>query len=340
MSQILRVSTSRSVIPNLILTAGDPQTSICAPIVYLEATISPDGIGHPTEWVQLNGTPIVELFTDSPTQAHYLVNPTAPGTDKTFRFYMDRNTPLESYADVTVYTTPSSQMYGMLNGAIGVAVVAPILAFAQSSGYLYRSAIPFDYTTPMTGAGDIVTDIQVNWSLPLLYGTALTEESVRYYRGWRGSIIEAWTGSTWQLAQTYATTDVRTYDIATASRIRVGNVYALTGHPVSVVYNDWVDVDPAQVVMAAANATIAPVTQGVVCLTTAISKIIYTLDMQLYDDYLYGVTHGAVCVTATIDRFVYTLLPLSSDDDLHASTHGVVALKFTITRTSGGSLGG
>ena len=340
MSQILRVSTSRSVIPNLILTAGDSQTSICAPIVYLEATISPDGIGHPTEWVQLDGTPIVELFTDSPTQAHYLVNPTAPGTDKTFRFYMDRNTPLESYADVTVYTTPSSQMYGMLNGAIGVAVVAPILAFAQSSGYLYRSAIPFDYTTPMTGAGDIVTDIQVNWSLPLLYGTALTEESVRYYRGWRGSIIEAWTGSTWQLAQTYATTDVRTYDIATASRIRVGNVYALTGHPVSVVYNDWVDVDPAQVVMAAANATIAPVTQGVVCLTTAISKIIYTLDMQLYDDYLYGVTHGAVCVTATIDRFVYTLLPLSSDDDLHASTHGVVALKFTITRTSGGSLGG
>ena len=77
MSQILRVSTSRSVIPNLILTAGDPQTSICAPIVYLEATISPDGIGHPTEWVQLNGTPTVELFTDSPTQAHYLVNPTA-----------------------------------------------------------------------------------------------------------------------------------------------------------------------------------------------------------------------------------------------------------------------
>ena len=340
MSQILRVSTSRSVIPNLILTAGDPQTSICAPIVYLEATISPDGIGHPTEWVQLNGTPIVELFTDSPTQAHYLVNPTAPGTDKTFRFYMDRNTPLESYADVTVYTTPTSQMYGMLNGAIGVAVVAPILAFAQSSGYLYRSAIPFDYTTPMTGAGDIVTDIQVSWTLPLLYDTPLTEESVRYYRGWRGSIIEAWTGSTWQLAQTYATTDVRTYDIATASRIRVGNVYALTGHPVSVVYNDWVDVDPAQVVMAAANATIAPVTQGVVCLTTAISKIIYTLDMQLYDDYLYGVTHGAVCVTATIDRFVYTLLPLSSDDDLHASTHGVVALKFTITRTSGGSLGG
>ena len=340
MSQILRVSTSRSVIPNLILTAGDSQTSICAPIVYLEATISPDGIGHPTEWVQLDGTPIVELFTDSPTQAHYLVNPVAPGTDKTFRFYMDRNTPLESYADVTVYTTPSSQMYGMLNGAIGVAVVAPILAFAQSSGYLYRSAIPFDYTTPMTGAGDIVTDIQVSWTLPLLYDTPLTEESVRYYRGWRGSIIEAWTGSTWQLAQTYATTDVRTYDIATASRIRVGNVYALTGHPVSVVYNDWVDVDPAQVVMAAANATIAPVTQGVVCLTTAISKIIYTLDMQLYDDYLYGVTHGAVCVTATIDRFVYTLLPLSSDDDLHASTHGVVALKFTITRTSGGSLGG
>lgn len=340
MSQILRVSTSRSVIPNLILTAGDSQTSICAPIVYLEATISPDGIGHPTEWVQLDGTPIVELFTDSPTQAHYLVNPTAPGTDKTFRFYMDRNTPLESYADVTVYTTPSSQMYGMLNGAIGVVVVAPILAFAQSSGYLYRSAIPFDYTTPMTGAGDIVTDIQVSWTLPLLYDTPLTEESVRYYRGWRGSIIETWVGSTWQLAQTYATTDTRTYDIATASRIRVGNVYALTGHPVSVVYNDWVDVDPAQVVMAAANATIAPVTQGVVCLTTAISKIIYTLDMQLYDDYLYGVTHGAVCVTATIDRFVYTLLPLSSDDDLHASTHGVVALKFTITRTSGGSLGG
>ena len=340
MSQILRVSTSRSVIPNLILTAGDSQTSICAPIVYLEATISPDGIGHPTEWVQLNGTPIVELFTDSPTQAHYLVNPAAPGTDKTFRFYMDRNTPLETYADVTVYTTPASQVYGMLNGGIGTSVVSPPLAFAQSGGYLYRSAIPFDYTTPMTGAGDIVTDIQVNWSLPLLYGTALTEESVRYYRGWRGSIIEAWTGSTWQLAQTYATTDTRTYDIATASRIRVGNVYALTGHPVSVVYNDWVDVDPAQVVMAVANATIAPVTQGVVCLTTAISKIIYTLDMQLYDDYLYGVTHGAVCVTATIDRFVYTLLPLSSADDLTSSTHGAVALKFTITRTSGGSLGG
>ena len=340
MSQILRVSTSRSVIPNLILTAGDPQTSICAPIVYLEATISPDGIGHPTEWVQLNGTPTVELFTDSPTQAHYLVNPTAPGTDKTFRFYMDRNTPLETYADVTVYTTPASQVYGMLNGTVGSSVVTPTPTFAQSSGYLYRSSIPFDYTVPMHGDGGVVAGLQVTWSLPLLYDTALTEETVRYYRGWSGSIIETWTGTTWQLAQTYATTDLRLYDIPAASRIRVGNIYAMPGHPVAVVYNDWVSVDPAQVVMAAANATIAPVTQGVVCLTTAISKIIYTLDMQLYDDYLYGVTHGAVCVTATIDRFVYTLLPLSSDDDLHASTHGVVALKFTITRTSGGSLGG
>lgn len=340
MSQILRVSTSRSVIPNLILTAGDPQTSICAPIVYLEATISPDGVGHPTEWVQLNGTPTVELFTDSPTQAHYLVNPTAPGTDKTFRFYMDRNTSLETYADVTVYTTPASQVYGMLNGTVGSSVVTPTPTFAQSSGYLYRSSIPFDYTVPMHGDGGVVAGLQVTWSLPLLYDTALTEETVRYYRGWSGSIIETWTGTTWQLAQTYATTDLRLYDIPAASRIRVGNIYAMPGHPVAVVYNDWVSVDPAQVVMAAANATIAPVTQGVVCLTTAISKIIYTLDMQLYDDYLYGVTHGAVCVTATIDRFVYTLLPLSSDDDLHASTHGVVALKFTITRTSGGSLGG
>jgi hypothetical protein len=340
MSQILRVSTSRSVIPNLILTAGDSQTSICAPIVYLEATISPDGIGHPTEWVQLNGTPIVELFTDSPTQAHYLVNPAAPGTDKTFRFYMDRNTPLETYADVTVYTTPASQVYGMLNGGIGTSVVSPPLALAQSSGYLYRSAIPFDSAIPMAGAGDLVSNIQVNWTLPLLYDTPLTEESVRYYRGWRGSIIEAWTGSTWQLAQTYATTDVRSYAITAASRIRVGNVYAMTGHPTSIVYNDWIDVDPAQIVMAAANATIAPVTLGVVCVTTAISKIIYTLDMQLYDDYLYGVNNGVVCVSATIDRFVYVLLPLSSADDLTSSTHGAVALKFTITRTSGGSLGG
>lgn len=340
MSQILRVSTSRSVIPNLILTAGDPQTSICAPIVYLEATISPEGIGQPTEWVQLNGTPSVTLFTVSATQSYYLVDAGAPGSDKTFRFYMNRGTPLEEYADVDVFTTPTSHLYGVLTGVIGQSTITPTLALAQSSGYLYRASIPFDHTIPMHGSGDVVSGLQVNWSLPLLYDTTLTEESVRYYRGWRGSVVETWTGSTWQLAQTYATTDLRAYDITAASRIRIGNIYAMPGKPTVVVYNDWADVDPAATIMTAANATVSPVSMGSVCVTTSISKIIYTLDMQHYDENLYGFDMGSVTVSTVIDRFVYVLLPLSVDDNLTSVMHGAVALKFTITRTSGGSLGG
>lgn len=71
MAQILWLSVYRNGYNNLLVSAGDDQTVVCAPLVYLEATVNDSLNNSTTERVQLSGIPSVTLIIVSPTQAYY-----------------------------------------------------------------------------------------------------------------------------------------------------------------------------------------------------------------------------------------------------------------------------
>lgn len=339
MSQILRVSTSRSNLPNLILSAGDDQVSICSAMVYLEATIAAGGIGHPTEWEQISGTPTVTLIEVSPTQSYYETGDLV-GSDKTFRFYIDRGTQIESYMDVTVYTTPTSTLSDFQLGDGAITLAPKTLAMASSIQQL--SSIPFDTSAIMGGAGDTALGVvDLTWGLPNLFLSAIDTESASYAATWLGTIVQQWGGSTWVTAQTYATTDVPAYSVVGAQRLRIGNVYQLPGQPVGVVYDDWFVQDASATLTAACNATLSNFTPGVAGVATVIDRTVYVLLMLEYIEPVTPYQYGSPeVVTTDITSYVYTLLLQDGEAQIESFTMGSGSVNFTVTRTSGGTLGG
>ena len=81
MGQRLRIEPSRFRRVDLI-TAGENQVVVCAPIVYLEATVSGEIEDHAYEWVQLTGTPLVDLLPvpGFPNRTYYAAGPTVVGS--------------------------------------------------------------------------------------------------------------------------------------------------------------------------------------------------------------------------------------------------------------------
>lgn len=95
-----------------LLTAGEDRFEICPPagIVNLTAIIAGSPAGNSFEWEQISGSPVT---IDDPTALSTFY--TASGTDdKTFRFYVDRNTTSEQFDDVTIFGTPTSFLRGAL----------------------------------------------------------------------------------------------------------------------------------------------------------------------------------------------------------------------------------
>ena len=85
-------------------TAGPDQLVLCEDTIVLEATVDGDLFGHTFEWEQLSGTVVVLNNDDTLTPSFSNVD----GSDKTFRFYLDRGTPKEQFDDITVFNKPIS----------------------------------------------------------------------------------------------------------------------------------------------------------------------------------------------------------------------------------------
>lgn len=87
-----------------LITAGEDQVHVCTPTIFLEATV--DGImtGHTVEWEQIGGT-LVTLINGNTLTPHF---DAVDSTDKTFRVYIDRGTPIEQFDDVMILKTPTS----------------------------------------------------------------------------------------------------------------------------------------------------------------------------------------------------------------------------------------
>lgn len=89
-------------------SAGEDQIAICAPEVTLVATI--DGVlaGHTVFWEQLSGDQVLWLTPQNQIVVTF-ATVSAGSTDRVFRFYVDKGTPLEQHDDIVVWGTPTEQ---------------------------------------------------------------------------------------------------------------------------------------------------------------------------------------------------------------------------------------
>lgn len=97
-----------------LLSAGDDQTLYCGLIVQLNAIVDqPLNLpGHVVSWEQLDGAPVT--LSDASTLHPWY--PFTETSDKLFRVWMDRGTPIEQHDDVYVYHTPTSKYTCSFNG--------------------------------------------------------------------------------------------------------------------------------------------------------------------------------------------------------------------------------
>lgn len=92
--------------PVILITAGDDQQIACAATIFLTAVVDiPSNLpGHTLEWEQTSGTTVILSCTDCLATSFSSVDQ----TNKTFRFWLDRNKPYEQYDDVAIDYTPTS----------------------------------------------------------------------------------------------------------------------------------------------------------------------------------------------------------------------------------------
>lgn len=105
--QISLQSTSRSRGVINSFTAGADQFATCAPEIILTAAVDGNLGGHTIRWEQLSGdTQIVWLTPVNQLEVVFAVVG-GGSSDRVFRFYIDKGTPLEQYDDVVTWGTPT-----------------------------------------------------------------------------------------------------------------------------------------------------------------------------------------------------------------------------------------
>lgn len=328
MPQILMLS-QRVLNSVALLSAGENQSAICNPVVYLEATVQGDLAGHATHWEQISGSPTVTLEIVDETHAYYLV-PGAPGTDKVFRFYIDKGSVQEQYRDVTVWTTPTS-----------VGIVYYSCAGSKQdwgSNFLASSnRIIYDYPyTPLTVLkGEAFlnpTSLLLIWPYPEGFYSN-TVDDVNVINHFNGFSVERWNTNTWVVEDIISPNDPFESTFAVGDRVRLGVRYDMgsQGGNENIAYSQWFDIDPDVIACHEQGSQF-----GVYGHTMAtIDRIVFKVQELTYDDT--GVVYSAHGENAsTITRISYKVEELLNTDTAPVfSAFGNTTS--TITRTSGGS---
>lgn len=333
MPQILNLST-RAMGTVTLLSPGAAQQAICTPVVYLEATIAGEPAGHSYEWVQISGTPTVTLYVVSNTQAYYLPGG-SPGSDKVFRFYIDRGSIVEQYGDITVYTTPTSLAAFSENGGVAGTVSDPPYAFVQS----YRSAVlaVFDNTIPFNSMGILVTGNAIlSYGMPEWYYQVSDQNTLSFANRFVNTVVDRWDGEQWVNIRTATLTQTREATVQANDRIRIGVTYrGPTG--LKVDYAQWYDfADGTLFGGTVVNCVENGGTQGSVAITRTIFQIVLQNYTENIDTLENGITQGVVVAS----RIVYALVPQTYDETITTLENGLASAKYSITRVTGGTIGG
>lgn len=337
-SQIIRTTSHRRRSSVDIISAGDTQYVTCAPIVYLEATINGNLTGHPVEWVQLSGTPTVTLEPGgTPLQTFYMVNGNS-GSDKVFRCYVDRNTQIEQYRDVTIRTTPRSSMNHIEHGVISNIVPLPNGAF--SGAFIPVADFPFTII-PFAADGQLVVNqVSLTWSPPQFAVQADSIERSRYLQAYGGAVIQSWNGTIWIDIATYSASDTRAYHLLSDARLRQGNRFDFATGTV-YAFNPWSDVSLASAGTLLVGKEVMALTEhGILGNTVVATRLVYVLDLRTYNSDLTSIDTGILTNVVSAVRIVYTLEQLPVSTDMASIDHGILNNTIAITRISGGVIGG
>lgn len=337
--QVVRVDVFRKRATIGLVNAGDEQLVTCAPIVYLEASVDGDMNGHTFEWVQMTGIPTVTLMPGgNPLQAYYVVENI--GSDKTFRFYIDRNTQIQQYADVIVRNTPVDKLASLEHGAVNNLTALP--AGAYSSTIWLDGDFTFD-ALPFNSSGQVITQTAITWDAPLFTQAPASNERAKYMAAYYGSVLEEWNGVNWVTLVNKSVTDVRQYMLDSDKRVRQGNKYFFSNVGLVTAYNQWIDVAASTSGGFVRGKEVLALTEhGVIGNQSTVVRIIYSLLLYPVSDNLTYVEHGTVNNLATVVRTVYTLQEIPAADNFTFIEPGAMPINYTLTRTSGsvGVIGG
>lgn len=333
MPQILNLST-RTMGTVALRSPGAAQQAICTPVVYLEATISGDPAGHSFEWVQLTGTPTVTLYVVSNTQAYYLPG-SNPGSDKIFRYYIDKGTGIEQFGDVTIYATPTSTGHYVENGGADGVATDPSYAFVQS----YRSILlsVFNSTIPFNSVGTVISGTAVlSYALPELYYQTSDSNTQSFAARFVNTKVDKWDGTGWSNVLTAAYSQPREVTLNEGDRIRIGATYR-TPNGYKTDYSQWYDFSASAV---SGNTVMNTVENGGAQGVTTIVRTVFRIVTQIYSENLTTHENGGAVGATAITRIVYVLSQQSYDENLTTVENGGATGKYSITRVTGGTIGG
>lgn len=342
MPQILWVASRRKIPAVSIVTAGEDQNAICVPAVYLEAVIDGSLLGHTAQWEQVSGSPIVELLsvggpTPNPLLAYYLV-PGLPGTDKVFRFVIDKGTSSEQSMTVTIRTTPSTYVKTFDYGRNYTEVTPPY--YALPSAFRQTIGIPFDNTIPFNSLGARVTSpYEISWGLPELFYEATDADRDKYRERFVATVAQKWEGTTWGAAVVVDALSAREIAVMAGDKVRIGAIYSRIGKPDEVVFNPWFEPSGSGV---AGYLVVGQHEYGKGYTESTVSRLVYRLVTVTYsDDNIIQPEYGRGFTSEQITRLVYRLVMRTDNDEATQPEYGRGWTKFTINRaTGGGSIGG
>ena len=337
--QVVRADVYRKRATIDLIDAGNEQLITCAPIVYLEAIVNGDLSGHIFEWVQISGTPTVTLQQGGTLlQAYYEVGANV-GTDKIFRFYIDRNTQIEQYADTLIRTTPFSTLRSVENGQLINEV--PPLPFTSIEPFAITGDFPFaifPFNAQIKQLGN--DDVYVSWKLPALFYQSTTPSTDGYRQGFQGTVLQLFNGVSWTDIQFFNPTDDRQLLLTEPLRLRVGSQFKLLGKEPFIVFNPWSDVVPGGVVSILGKEVLATIEHGQLRRSITLGRIVYRLELQGYSDEILQIENGSIYNQVTLSRVVYALDQQNYTDEIPTIQHGSLKHTVTLTRVSGGVIGG
>lgn len=340
MAQILNISLSKRLPAVTLVGAGDTQQVVCTPMVYLSATISGNLNGHTTEWEQVNGTPTVDILTVDALNAYYEVSG-SPGSDKTFRFWIDKGRSYQQYLDVIIRTTPADIVPDTLKGGSLNTDLSVDAAFTITV-YNLTADFAFDYNIPFNSQGEsFSSDFYLAWNLPGMFlETTPDSERARYRAACVGTRLEYFNDTSWTELSTVGINGLRTSPIGNATRLRLGALYNLNG-AIKPVYGPWFTIDGNNARVILAKTVVTP-TQGATLNTdNVVTRIVYTLTLLDYNENVTASVGGAVANDVTTTRLVYIVEPKMYDDSASGIiAGGALSVNYSITRVTGGSIGG
>ena len=337
MAQILFISSGVSLGIITFPSQNVEQNAVCDPIVYLEAIIAGDPTGHTFEWVQMSGSPVVELLPvpGFETKTYYLV-PGLPGTDKVFRFYVDRNTDIEQHLDLVVRTTPVSHGK-VLQYGFGEPTYIPNPNIFPAD---FRISVGSPYT-PMDNFSSSIAFAPNPATLDLPKPEVFfqsTNDDLYFRDVFVGFVVQQYIdGSGWVTVGAIGSNGPFNITLDTSLKTRVGVIYRRgVGSNEQVIYYD----DPLIISPYALSAVekLGALEYGG-SLDTSVTKIIYIIVQMEETDTVPLLMYSSELTTST-ERIVYIVDNLLYDETIvaleYTSSYG-----FSVSRTNGGgSIGG